>query len=772
MRATAQHLSQDSGNRNMRTLASIIVLFVLTLTLAGCGGSSGCGSLTGGSSGGSSGTGSTSGTTTNTCTGGTHTGTPTTITVTTSTANIPPDGSASAGITAAVVDASGNPVSGTSVTFSTTAGSLSATTGTTDSTGKATVTLGVGTAAPGTQITVTAAAGTLTGTTTVTVTAAKQSITMATSSPTISSDNSVPVTITAFVKDANNNFVKGATINFAANSGGLSVNNGGVTDATGSATATLSVAGDPSLRTITVTAAANGASSTIAVSVVGTSVTLNGPQSLIQGTPGSYSVSLTDSGNKGIAGATVAIASSAGNTLSASSVTTDSSGHATFSVTATKAATDTVSATALGTSAALTVQVSTQQFSFTTPAAQALVPIGTSPCTPNVPVTVSFTNSGAPIADGTVVTFASTRGTLSTQTAATSGGNATVNICATTAGPATLTASSTPAAPAAPVSATEVVNFISTNPSALNLQAAPQTVSINGKSTFTAVVRDAAGNLVQGQQVNFTLTDSTGGSLSVATATTDVEGVATTVYTAGNTSSASNGVSVLAALQSNSAINDTTTLTVNGAALHISFGTGGVIRENATKTAFLEDWFVTVVDSSGASVPNQQVTLTLHSASRPRYAYYKGEYEICGGSWQPYDGITMGCVTLPGTTQLVPSTAPTPCYNEDVNLTGVYNAAEDINHDGVLEPGDIAIVTTDPVVTGSDGTAIFTIEWPEDHSIWVAVDLTGSASVAGTESSSTTSFGLKILSTYLTTTSSDPPGKISPYGIGACTSPP
>ncbi|HEY0339411.1 MAG TPA: Ig-like domain-containing protein [Steroidobacteraceae bacterium] len=747
----------------MRKFASIVVLLGVTLlALAGCGGDSGCGSLT-------SGTGTSS--STNSCgTGGTQpTGVPATLEVTTTTTNIPGDGSASATINALVTDSSGAAVSGTSVTFVASAGTLSASSGTTDSTGKTSVTLVAGKAAPGTPITVTATAGTLTGSTTVTVAAAaQQSITLATSSPTISSDNSVPVTVTAFVKDANNNFVAGATVDFSATSGGLSVNSGGVTDANGSATASLSVAGDPSTRTITVTAAANGASSTINVGVVGTSLTLDGPTSLVQGTPGTYTITLTDSGNKGIAAVPVAVSSSAGNTLSASSVTTDTTGHATFTVTATKPTTDTLTATALGTSAALPVQVSSQQFSFTAPASQALIPIVGSPCTPNVPVSVNFTSGGAPIADGTPVTFSSTRGTLSSANATTVGGVATVNICATTAGPATLSAAATPAAPAAPVSATEVVNFISTSPSALNLQASPQTVSINGKSTFTAVVRDAAGNLVQNQEVDFTLTDTTGGQLSVGSAVTDVEGVATTVYTAGTTASSANGVSVIAKLQTNGAVTDTATLTVSGAALHISFGTGQKIRENGTSSAFLQDWFVTVVDSSGASVPNKAVTLTLHSASRPHFAYFKGAYEVCGTSWVPYDGVTRGC----DPSGKLALTQPTACFNEDLDLSGVYNSAEDINHDNVLEPGDIAIVTTNPIVTGADGTATFTIEWPEDHSQWVAVDLTATASVAGTESSSTTSFVLPVLATYLTTITSSPPGAVSPYGVGACTDPP
>jgi hypothetical protein len=597
-------------------------------------------------------------------------------------------------------------------------------------------------------------------------------VSLQTSAPTIPSDNSVPATITAIVRDANNNFVPGVTVHFQATSGGLNVNaptggTAGQTDSTGSATATLSVAGDPSFRTVTVTASVGSSTATIDVKVVGTSLGVSGPQSLVLGTSATYTVSLVDAGKKAIAGQTVAVTSSAGNTLSAASLTTDASGHATFTVTPTKAGNDTLTATALGTSGSETVSVSNQQFQFTTPLTTALIPIAAAPCTPSVPVAVSWTVSNAPVADGTTVNFASTRGTLSAATATTVGGVATVMICATTAGPATLTASGTGASGG--VSASEVVNFVSTTPSTIDLQAAPATVSITSQSTFTAVLRDAAGNLVQGQQVDFQLTDVTGGSLSVATGVTDVEGVAQTVYTAGNVASATNGVSVTATVHANAAINKTTTLTVNGAALHISLGTGKFVRENTNKTAFIQDWFVSVLDSSSHPLTNNQVTLTLHSTSRPKDGYWKGSYQLCGTGYVQYDGITPGCSTTDPNASL---TAPTPCLNEDINLTGVYDAAEDINHDHVLEPGDIAVVSPGVVTTDSNGSSTFTVTYPEDHAFWVQVTLTATASVSGTESSTSTTFVLPMLAEYLKSGNGTPPGFVSPYGIGACTAPP
>ncbi len=746
----------------MHKFFSMAALAVGTMLLAGCGGDSFKGS--GSSSGGGA-------------------GTLTTLSVSSSTASLPADGSASATITALAADGSGTAMPGVAVAFTASSGTIVTNQGTTDSAGKATATLSLGDAAPGTSITVTATSGSVTGTTIVNVAPAQQSVSLQTSSPTIPSDNSIPAVITAFVKDENNNFVPGVTVHFQSTSGGLTVNapTGGTvgeTDATGAATATLSVAGDPSIRNITITAMVGGSSADIVVAVAGTTASLSGPQSLVLGTPGTYTVALTDASKKAIASQAVAVASSAGNTLSAASVTTDATGHATFTVTATKAGTDTLSVSALGANASQTVTVSNQQFQFTAPAVNALVPISAvTPCDPTVPssttvpVTVKWTANNAPVAVNSVVNFSSTRGTLSAGSAMTdANGNATVMVCATSAGPATFSASATG------VAASEVINFVSTTPAVIDLQPSPSTVSITGSSTLTAVVRDTKGNFVQGQEVDFTLNDVTGGSLSLASAITDVEGVAQSVYTAGNSASATNGVSVTATVKSNATIKKTATLTVNGAALHISLGTGNKIRENDTKTAFIMDWFVSVLDSSGHPVPNNDVTLTLHSTSRPKDGYFKGAYQKCGVFWVQYDGITAGCDADGNSTA-----PPTACLNEDVNLTGVYDAAEDINHDNVLEPGDIALAAPGVVKTAADGnpagtttgTATFTITYPEDHALWVQVTLTATASVAGTESSTSTTFVLPELASYLTpNTGATPPGYVSPYGVGACTDAP
>jgi hypothetical protein len=332
-------------------------------------------------------------------------------------------------------------------------------------------------------------------------------------------------------------------------------------------------------------------------------------------------------------------------------------------------------------------------------------------------------------------------------------------ISSITAGPAIIAASGTG------VTAQLPMTFEATVPSAIAIQASPDTIATQEQSTITAIVRDAAGNLVNNHSVAFKLTDVTGGSLSFATVVTDTEGVAQTVYTASGTPSTSNGVTVAATVQG-TAITASTNLTVGGQTVFISLGTGNNISENVSKTQFQMPWVVQAVDSGGNPVNNVAITFTIHSSSRPYDAYAKGTYEVCGSSWVQYNG-TAGCSRTGGATN-----PPVTCLNEDINLTGVYEASEDINNNGKLDPGDVAVATPANLTTASDGSGTFLVEYPEDHALWVQATLTATATVQGTQSSTEATFYLPMLSSYLSNTTVQPPGFISPYGVASsCTDP-
>ncbi len=665
-----------------------------------------------------------------------------TITVTTSTSSIAADGSTSATITATAQDAKNNAVSGATVAFTSSAGALTVTQATTNASGVATATLTAGTAAAGTIITVTATSGGISGKTTVTVANTQQTISVITSAPQIPSDSSKSATITALVRNAQNQFVSGVPVTFSATSGGLTVTQG-TTGANGAATATLSAAGDPTDRNITVTATVGSATATVPVAVIGTNLTVNGPTTLVQGALATYTVALTDAGGNGIGNQAVALASANGNTLSAKSVTTGPNGQVTFSLTGVNGGTDTITATALGLTATASVTVSTQNFAFTAPStANAKVNIGTTST-----LTVVWTASGVPQA-GQTVSFSASRGTLSAATATTdSTGSASVTISSNTSGPSLISATATG------VTAQASIDFVATTPTQIALQASPATVETQGQSTLTATVRDANNNLVEGQTVDFLITqDSTGGSLSVPSALTNVQGQATTVYTATTTTSASNGVDISATV-AGTAVAASTSLTVGGEAVFLSLGTGNTISPYST-TQYELPYSVQAVDAAGNGVNNVTVTFTVTSL-----AYFKGSEVWNGTFWAPDYTVSASdpdAYSIDGVSG---------CKSEDLLNNGIYVASEDYNGNGKLDPGLVVSTDVGSAVTANGGSANVNLIYPKDHAYWVAVKLTATATVSGNQSSASTSFILPGLASDYSSESTAPPGENSPYGI-------
>jgi len=64
------------------------------------------------------------------------------------------------------------------------------------------------------------------------------------------------------------------------------------------------------------------------------------------------------------------------------------------------------------------------------------------------------------------------------------------------------------------------------------------------------------------------------------------------------------------------------------------------------------------------------------------------------------------------------------------------------------------------------------VTYPQDHALWVQSLLTATATVSGTETSTTSKFWLPMLAADITNTTVDPPGIVSPYGIAtSCANP-
>ena len=251
--------------------------------------------------------------------------------------------------TVKVTDASGNPVSGITVTFAVTAGggTLSATVVSSNASGLASTTLTLG-ATAGTN-TVTASSGTLAGSP-VSFTATAVVSSTATNLVSVSGNGqsgtvgqALATPFTVKVTDASGNPVSGTTVNFAVTAGGGTLSSTVVSsNASGLASSTLTLGATPGANTVT------ASSGTLAGSPVAFSATAVGStaSSLVlmsgngqSGTAGQalanpFTAKVADASGNPVAGVAVTFAvTGGGGTLSATVVSTNASGLASTTLT-------------------------------------------------------------------------------------------------------------------------------------------------------------------------------------------------------------------------------------------------------------------------------------------------------------------------------------------------------------------------------------------------------------------------------------------------------
>ena len=562
------------------------------------------------------------------------------------------------------------------------------------------------------------------------------------------------VEITAIVRDQNNNVVSGQLVSFSADSGALQVTRG-TTDASGTAAATLTTGGNQRNRVINISASAGSNSDSVQVQVVGTQLSLAGPGALALNDNGTFTASLTDSGGAGIANQTVTVSSANGNTLSMTNPVTDGNGQAQFMLTANNPGTDTLTASALGLTAQTTVNVAGDNFQLVSPISGMQVNLNT-----NQTVTLRWLNNSDPVV-GQTINFATTRGTLSATSDVTgTNGEASVTITSNNAGPASITASESGG-----LTTNVVLQFIATQPDSIDVQGDPATVTPNGQSNITAIVRDPNNNLVTGATVNFTLDDTSGGSLRDGSVTTNTNGVAGTVYTAGSTSASE--PATITATVSGTAIVDTVNITVGGQALRITLGTGNELQEPTT-TTYAVPYVAIVTDAAGNPAPNANFRLSVLSV-----AYQKGTKQFTNnGADADPNNDNQPDAFVPGyTVGPDPDSFGMGCMNEDTNGNGVLDTGEDINNSTQLEPGNVATVPS-TLPLDQNGSAEFTVTYPQNFSQWVRVRLRAIASVQGTETTSDATFILPVLASDVSNAAVAPPGQTSPFGtVGDCANP-
>lgn len=516
--------------------------------------------------------------------------------------------------------------------------------------------------------------------------------------------------ITAYVKDRFNATLADRAVSFAASDGLIIQALSATTDSAGAVKAKLRVGTDKSNRAVTVTVRSGTASGFVSLDVVGTKVSVSGEGTVKLGASATYAVRVVDSSGNGIANVPVSLTSSLGNTLTPATANTNSLGLVNVNYTATKAGTDTLTASYSGTIGTQTVSISAVDLSFVSPASNTTVNIDAAQS-----VTVRFLNNGVGVA-GQTVTFSTTRGTVVPATAVTNAaGDVTVSISSSTAGAATVLAQLSGGG-----QATLPVNFVAVTPASLVLQANPGAIPPNTggttahQSTLEATVRDAKNNPVANQQVNFNIVaDVSGGSLSAASVLTDLDGKAKVQYIAGANSTANDGVLVRATV-AGSSVTNTVKLTVNGQALFINIGMGNTMS-NLDATTYSKPLSIYVTDATGNPVGNQQVAVSVVPVG-----YSKGYLKELLDKDGNFKEWTIDTITA-------------ICPNTDIDQNGIV----DVGESTPVRPGNVVVATPGLLTTDGTGRATFSLQYGEQYAWWVDVNVVARASVSGTETRST-----------------------------------
>ncbi|WP_076419286.1 Ig-like domain-containing protein [Colwellia sp. UCD-KL20] len=591
------------------------------------------------------------------------------------------------------------------------------------------------------------------------------------SSQQIASSGAQEITLSAIAKNEANNLLEDVSITFAASSGEIEIIDG-VTGPDGKATAILKTSSDPSNRTITVTATTAQFSDSVDVQVIGTSVQLTGSSSLAINDSNDFIVRVIHSDGESIKNTLVTLSTSNSGSASITlpeSVNTGPTGQATISVTGTTGGSNSITASALGASATQNVAVQADSFLFSSfndgngtninLTSQNLDSIPDVLLSKTATITLTWLRSSVIVPDGTLVNFTATRGNLSATSARTVDGKVSTSLTSNNAGKSLVTFSGVDGDIA--LNNQLEFEFVAETASTIVAQASPHSIGPNGQTSIVSVVvKDTDGNLVKNKVIKFNLDDVTGGEISPATAVTDSNGSASTLYTS-NTVSAQDAVSINAVVTDTPTVNDTVTLTVADRELFITLGTGNTIEEiDITNYNKQFSVFVTDVDST----PVENVELTVSAVAN---AYYKGHwaraYDAAGTflSWVAVGEVTSGN-SLPTT-----YTSKHKCISEDSNINGILDLGEDINGDGKLTPTNV-VSAEGNIITDDQGKAIIDILYPQSNGSWADIDLIVSAKVNGTESQTKTIFTLSTSAEDILDEDVTPPtssiGLNSPFG--------
>lgn len=653
-----------------------------------------------------------------------------------------------------VLDQNGNPKADTLITFTLSNDELanfSNDTGTasTNENGEARIGLSVGSASGDGQLTATTADGEV-GTTTFSSSGTAQeseqpaSLNLYTDKVQLPSSGSDSAQLIALVKNAQSVLMEGQSVSFSAPAdSGVEIQvDQAQTDASGRALATLTTKNNAENRTITVIATVGNQTKTLDVEIAGTEVTINGSQSVTLDVPVIYTLRVQNSDGVAIPNQRIEVEAGSG-VLDSDVIITGDDGQATLTYRGEVSGSDIIRASSLNAETIFDIVVQPDDFSFTG-FPEADIPLDSSET-----LTVSWMKDGEPFVGGEV-SFSASRGTITSDTATTtnSEGKASFSIESDNAGVAAITATGIDNL-GAQVSTRFEIEFIATQPETVQADATPDILGPDGqKSTITAIVRDRNGNLVKNAIVSFNVDDISTGFIAPSQATTDSNGVASTVFTSGAVTS-EDDVIVTTTVNGDTGISDEVVLTVGNRPFDIVIGTGNSI-ESVDVSTYLKELAVFVTDSAGRPIANEELTVSatpvkfLQPLSAREGSFWKGGW-VWNDESSLYEVIRLRCP------------------NEDFDGNGNLDLGEDRNNDEMLTPGIVGSVRfKGPAVTDENGQATIEYRYPKEYGAFTEIEIAVFSRSSRSENSAYTRFILPVALDDRSTEGASPPS--SPFG--------
>lgn len=562
------------------------------------------------------------------------------------------------------------------------------------------------------------------------------------SSTQLASSGSDDIELIAVIKNAQNILLSGVDVSFAADNGAELQIIQGTSAADGTARALLTSRNNPENRTITATVSSGIFSETVDIQIVGTEVNVDGPSSVVLGDTIDVTIKVADSDGNGLASRTVNLTASQGTIVS--TATTDAEGQVTVQYQAVNSGANTITAMALNAQGSLNFTVQEDSFSFTT------VPTEDVPLGDSATLSITWLRDNTPFVGGQI-TLSSSRGTIAAPTATTdANGVASFSIQSNNAGVTSITAEGLDG-DGQTVSARTQFEFIATTPATIIVDASPDLIGPEGQtSTISAIIRDATGNLVKGQVINFRVEDVSGGFVSPNSSTTDSNGIASVVYTS-NAVSSEDAVIVHAEVAANTTVTDFTTLTVGDRAFDISLGTGPNIQI-PDDSSYLKEFAVFVSDAVGRPVANVDLTVSATPVKFSAGGVYRKGFWVYDTDLDVWISFTTAT-----------------CANEDINANGSLDAGEDTNGDGRLTPGIIGTVGfANGNATNQNGQATLEVRYPKAFGPWTDVEISVFGQSSGSEAVESQNFTFSVAAEDLDDQAAPPPP--NPFGRGdVCT---